>query len=99
MKAIRKPVSIDKIAEAVAEDYGIKVEGIIKIRSRYSETRQVLLEISHRLNLRKMSMKDMGVELGGIRGEQVSQAHKIMQERLKTDSKLAGRIKKIIDWL
>ncbi len=96
MKSIREPVSIDKIAEAVAEDYGIGVEDIIKRRLRYREARQVLIEISHRLNLRKMSIKQMGSELGGISGEQVSQVHKIMQERWETDRKLARKVKKII---
>jgi REP element-mobilizing transposase RayT len=96
LKAIRNPVSIGEIANVVAKEYGIEEEEIIKRHSRYREARQVLLEISHRLNLRKMSMKEMGDELGGISGERVSQVHKVIQERIHRDKKLARRVKKII---
>lgn len=37
-----------------------------------------------------------GAELGKISGEQVSQVHKVIQERLNKDRKLARRIKRII---
>jgi len=41
-------------------------------------------------------MKEMGDELGGISGERVSQVHKVIQERIHRDKKLARRVKKII---
>lgn len=96
LKAIRGSVSIKEIAVAVAKEYGIDGEEIIKRHSRHREARQVLLEVSHRINLRKMSMKEMGDELGGISGEQVSQVHKIMQGRIRREKNLAQRIKRII---
>jgi len=96
LKAIREPVAIRKIAEAVAKEYGVKPEEIIKKKSKFREARRVLLAISHRLNLRKRNMREMGAELGGISGEQVSQAHKAMQEKLRKDRRLLRRIEKII---
>jgi hypothetical protein len=42
-----------------------------------------------------MSIKEIRSGLGGISGEQVSQVHKIMQERWETDRKLARKVKKI----
>ena len=43
-----------------------------------------------------MSTREMGVDLGGISGEQVSQVHKVMQARIKHERKLAKRVDKII---
>ena len=99
LKTIREPVGIRKIAEAVAKEYGIEAEEIIKKRSKFREARQVLLEISHRLNLRKRSMRQMGAELGGISGEQISQAHNAIQAKLQRDSKLQRRIETIFSQL
>jgi len=96
LKTIREPVSIAEIARAAAKEYGIEGAEIIKRHSRYREARQVLLEISHRLNLRKMSMKEMGDELGGISGEEVSRVHKVIQERIHRDKKLARRVNRIM---
>ena len=58
-----------------------------------------MLEICYRLNLRKMSTGEMGTDLGGISGEQVSQVHKVMQARIKQERKLAKRVEKIISRL
>ena len=59
----------------------------------------VLLEISYRLNLRKISTRQMGAELGGISGEQVSQVHKVIRERIKKARSLARRVEEIISHL
>lgn len=99
LKTIRTPLPIKKIAEAVAEEYGLKSGEIIKKYSKHREARLVLLEICYRLNLRKMSTGEMGTDLGGISGEQVSQVHKVMQTRIKQERKLAKRVEKIISRL
>ena len=51
------------------------------------------------VNLRKMSTREMGTDLGGISGEQVSQVHKVIQARIKQERKLAKRVEKIISRL
>jgi len=99
LKTIRTPKPIKEIAEAVAEEYGLKSEEIIKKYSKHREARLVLLEICYRLNLRKMSTREMGTDLGGISGEQVSQVYKVMQTRIKQERKLAKRVEKIISRL
>jgi len=38
-----------------------------------------------------MSTREMGTDLGGISGEQVSQVHKVMQARIKQERKLAKK--------
>ena len=90
---------IQEIAEAVAKEYGLKAGEIIKKHSKHREARLVLLEICYRLNLRKMSTREMGTELGGISGEQVSQVHKVMRERIKKERKLTKRVEEIISRL
>ena len=99
LKTIRTPKPIKEIAEAVAEKYGLKSGEIIKKYSKHREARLELLEICYRLNLRKMSTREMGTDLGGISGEQVSQVHKVMQARIKQERKLAKRVEKIISRL
>ena len=96
LKTIRTPIPIQEIAEEVAEEYGLKAGEIIKEHSPHREGRLVLLEICYRLNLRKMSTRQMGIELGGVSGEQVSQVHKVMRERIKQERKLAKRVEKIL---
>ncbi len=99
LKSIRRPVPISRIAAAVAKEYGVDAEEIIKKRPACGEARLVLLGISHRLNLRKRSMRDMGTELGSITGEQISHAYKVMQKRLQEDKRFQSRVKNIISRL
>jgi len=47
LKTIRTPLPIKEIAEAVAEEYGLKSEEIIKKYSKHREARLVLLEICY----------------------------------------------------
>ena len=96
LKTIRTAKPIQEIAEAVAEEYGLIPVEIIKKYSKHREARLVLLEICYRLNLRKMSTREMGTELGGISGEQVSQVHKVMQEQIQKEKHLAKIVEKII---
>jgi len=80
----------------VADEYGIRAEEIIKSSSRYKEARQILLEICHMINFRKKSLREMGQELGKISGEQITQVHKLIQKRLKKESRLKLRIKRVV---
>jgi len=89
------PMPIKEIAEAVAEEYGVMVSEITKKYSKHREARLMLLELCYRLNLRKRSTREMGTELGGISGEQVIQAHRLMQKRIKEDRVLWKRVEEV----
>ncbi|MDP8275777.1 MAG: transposase [Candidatus Euphemobacter frigidus] len=95
LKTIRMPMPIKEIAEAVAEEYGVMVSEITKKYSKHREARLMLLELCYRLNLRKRSTREMGTELGGISGEQVIQAHRLMQKRIKEDRVLWKRVEEV----
>ncbi len=99
LKEIRKPFPVKELAVAVAKEYQIEAEEIIKARSRYKEARQVLLEIVYQTNLKRMSLDEMGQELGGISGERITQVHKRVQMELKQSRQLEGLMKRIIESL
>ena len=96
LKLINKAIPIKEIAKEVAKEYGIRAEDIIKSRSRFREARQVLMEISHRMNLSRKSLREIGRELGGVSGEAITKIHNQMQVRLKKDRKLAKRIDGVV---
>jgi putative transposase len=96
LKEMKEAIPIKEIAKAVADEYGINTEEIIKSRSRYKEARQTLLEISYLLNFSKKSLREMGQGLGGITGEQITQVHKLVQTKIKKDNQLNLRIERII---
>ncbi|MDY7029361.1 MAG: transposase [Spirochaetota bacterium] len=92
---IQKAIETREIARAVAEDYGVKEEELIKRRSRYREARQVLIELSYRLNLGRKSMEQLGKELGGVRGDAISHTHNRMQRKMDRNRSLFRRAEKI----
>ncbi|MCX6340125.1 MAG: transposase [Candidatus Aureabacteria bacterium] len=96
LKSINRAVPIEEIAAEVAKEYGVRADDIIKSRSKSREARQVLLEISHRLNLRKKNLREMGIELGGISGEAITKIHNRIKNRIKIDEVLSNRITRII---
>ena len=59
----------------------------------------LLVEICYRLNYRKKSLREIGRELGGIRGEQITQVHNLIKARLKRSRKLETRLEGIISGL
>ena len=97
LRGINDVISVQKIAEVVADEYEVEPEKIIKSRSIYREARQVMLEICYRLNYRKISLRKMGEEVGGISGEQITQVHKLVREKIVEDRKLRDSIDKLID--
>lgn len=99
LKEIKKPIPIKELVKAVAKEYQVEAEEIIKGRSRYKEARQVLLDITYRTNFKRMSLKEMGQELGGVSGERITQVHKKVQMELKQNKQLEGRIKRITESL
>jgi len=48
-----------------------------ELRNPLQEARQLLVEICYRLNYRKKSLREIGRELGGISGEQITQIHNL----------------------
>lgn len=97
LKEIKGVISVKRIADIVAQEYGVEPDKIIKSRSVYKEARQVMLEICYRLNYRKISLRKMGDEAGGISGERITQVHKLLKERMSEDMTLSGRIDKLIE--
>jgi len=99
LKKIYEGVPVKNIAEAVAAEYGIEPKDIIRKRSKFREARQLLVEICYRLNYRKKSLREIGRELGGVSGEQITQVHNLIRARLKKSRKLETRLEGIINGL
>lgn len=97
LKGIKNVIPVKRIANIVAQEYGVESDNLIKSRSIYREPRQVMLEICYRLNYRKMSLRKMGDEVGGISGERITQVHKLLREKVAKDRKLRDLIEKLTD--
>ena len=68
---------------------------ILRAHSKNREARQVLIELSYRLNFRKKSLMQLGNELGGVGGDSIAHTHKRIQKKLKEDKKLTRRVNRI----
>ena len=55
VKTLRKSMPVEEIANVVAAEYGVPPQEILKARSPWREARQVLVEMSYRLNVKKKS--------------------------------------------
>jgi len=92
MKTLQKTIPVAEIAKIVAQEYGLKPQEIVKARSLWREARQVLLEMSYRVHLRKKSLYELGQDLGGISGDAVAHAHERIQKKIQKDKQLSERI-------
>jgi len=92
MKTLQKTIPVAEIAKIVAKEYGLKPQEIVKARSSWREARQVLLEMSHRVHLKKKCLHELGQELGGISGDAVAHAHERIQKKIRKDKQLSKRI-------
>jgi len=99
VKQLRKSIPVAEIARVVAAEYGVSPDEILKARSPWGGARQVLVEISYRLNVTKKSLQELGQELGGIGGDAVGHAHERFQEKMKHDKRVTQRIERILQRL
>ncbi|MFH1260265.1 MAG: helix-turn-helix domain-containing protein [Elusimicrobiota bacterium] len=76
---------VKDIADAVARNYQIKIDDILKKKSKHIEARNILIELSYLSNIHSKSMTEIGRELGGISGSGVCYAHKRIRDRLNKD--------------
>jgi len=79
----------------VAKEYGTYPKIILRAHSKKKEARQVLIELSYRLNFRKMSLTRLGDELGGVGGDSIAHTHKRIQKKIQEDKKLSRRVNRI----
>jgi REP element-mobilizing transposase RayT len=95
LKELKKSVSVEEIAIAVAKEYGTYPEKILRAHSKRREARQVLIELSYQTNFRKKSLMQLGEELGGVGGDSIAHTHKRIQKKMKEDKKFARRVNRI----
>lgn len=92
VRALRSTVSVKEIAGAVGKEYGMRPEELLPAWSKWHEARQMVIELSYRLNFRKTSLQKLGLELGGIGGDAIAHNHARIQKVLEKDAKLLKRI-------
>jgi REP-associated tyrosine transposase len=95
LKELKRSVPAEEIAAAVAKEYGTYPKIILRAHSKKKEARQVLIELSYRLNFRKMSLTRLGEELGGVGGDSIAHTHQRIQKKMKEDKKLSRRVNRI----
>jgi putative transposase len=95
LKETRKK-SIVEIAEIVAKEYEVKPEEIIIAHSKHIEARKILVELCYRLCLESKTLKEIGVELGGVTGAGVARVHERLSERIREDKNLSARFAKLM---
>ena len=98
-REITRSVPVERIAKAVASEYRLNAESILRKNSPFSEARQVLIEICYRLNVKGKNMREMGSDLGGICGSRIGRVHAMMQKKARMDPALKKRIDRLIQQL
>jgi REP element-mobilizing transposase RayT len=89
---LREAIPVEVIAKIVSREYGTVPEELLRVRSPWREARQVLIELSYRLNFGKTPLQGLGQELGGITGASIAHIHKRVQKRIVSDTRLAKMI-------
>jgi hypothetical protein len=99
VKRLRNSIPVAEITRIVAAEYGVSPREILQARSPWREARQVLIEVSYRLNVTKKSLQELGQELGGIGGDAVGHAHERFQRNGENDKRVTQRIERILQRL
>lgn len=81
-------ITIERIAEAVAERYGVSIESLYQKRSQHREARSVMIELCRRYLTRKTSLSSLGRQLGGISVAAISLNCKRLADKLANNKKL-----------
>ena len=97
VRLLERMMPVSEIAQVVAKEYGVAPEELMNARSRHREARQVLIEISYRLNVSGRSLQKIGDELGGISGAAVMNSHVRLQEKMLRDRTLGRCLERICD--
>lgn len=95
LKELKRIIPVEEIAGLVAANYGIKPGDILAARSKYREARQILIELSYRLNFRKKSLRELGEELGGISSAALTHTHRRIGKKSERDKMLSQRLNRI----
>jgi len=83
-----KDLSLNKIAEQVATKYNVKAEELFKKRSRHAEARSMLVELCKRHLVKKMSLRAISDELGGMSISAISQNSKRLDKKFQENRRL-----------
>jgi putative transposase len=81
------------ILEVVSETYKIPIEEIIKKGKRNCEARQVTVWLAGRYCMGKMTLVDIGREMGGITNSAVHRTIKRIEEKIKHDRNFQKKMK------
>lgn len=81
------------ILEVVSETYKIPVEEIINKGKRKCEARQVALWLAGKYCMGKMSLVDIGREMGGITNSAVHRTIKHIEDKIKNDKNFQKKMK------
>lgn len=90
-------INFDYISRCVADEYNVKPAEIIKRRSKLPLERQVLIELCCRYLVKEKSLKEIGEMLDGISVSGVGISRRRLKAKMKNDSALKKRFKKIKD--
>jgi REP element-mobilizing transposase RayT len=78
--------NIRDIAERVSRICNIDARELLKKKSKYTDARNIVIELAYLGNIHTKSLTDIGKEAGGISGSAVGYVHRRMQEKLKENS-------------
>lgn len=88
-------LSLDRIATAVAEVYGVPVAQLLKSRQRGHEARNVLLWAAYTWCRQTLNLEDIGRHLGGISGVAVLQGAKRVQAAIAHSPVLRHHVRRL----
>jgi len=88
-------IPVERIVEAVADEFGVPVDRIVKRGSHATIPRQMMMELSCRLAIKDCSLKEIGGKLGGISVSGLGKSRARFAARMGKDPRLSKRFEKV----
>ena len=94
LKRLKPRVDMDNIISAVSKSFGIEAEQILAKGKKRNIARDVAIYLAR--DLAGKSGKELGEIFGNVSGAAITMRHKVVNEQIRKNSRLKGRINKLI---
>jgi REP element-mobilizing transposase RayT len=97
LRASLPPITLEHIAQCVADEFKVAPQEILGRKSRHTYARRVLLELCRRYLTSHKRMNEIGAMVGGITGAAIVMNKKRLSMELKNSKALSRRFERVKD--
>ena len=94
LKRLKPRVDMDNIISAVSKSFGIEAEQILAKGKKRNIARDVAIYLAR--DLAGKTGKELGEIFGNVSGAAITMRHKVVNEQIRKNSRLKGRINRLI---